>query len=115
MVGGEGGVPLGGVAGVGGGQLVGVDLGLGPVDAAGGLEPRQPGALGLADQPVAGRHRRAVVEQRRVAEDDGRAVGVADDDLEVALDRPAEQGRDRGSIGLRGSATTSPCCGVSSC
>ena len=47
------------------------------------------------DQPVAGRHRGAVVEQRRVAHHDRVAVVVADDDLEVALRLAAEELADR--------------------
>ena len=46
----------------------------------------------LTDQPVAGGHGRAVVEQRIVADDDGIAVGVSDDDLEGARRGPSKQG-----------------------
>ena len=41
----------------------------------------------LADQPVARRHRFAVVEQGSVADDDRAAIGVADDDFESAARR----------------------------
>ena len=52
-----------------------IDRGFGRADAAGRLEPRRPApTASRIDQPVAGRHRRAVVEQRRVADHDRLAV-----------------------------------------
>ena len=66
--------------GVGDGRRI--DLGLRPSHAAGRFQPAHGQHLGRTDQPVAGRHRRAVVEQRGVADDDRRPVGVAHDDLE---------------------------------
>src|SRR5260370_717023 len=68
--GGEGAVPFGGVAVVGAGQLVGIASSFGATSTAGRLEPVDGDARGSADQPVAGGHRRAVVEQGRVANDD---------------------------------------------
>ena len=83
-----------------------VDLGLGVPHAAGGLEPADRRDHGLADQPVARRHRRAVVEQRRVAEHDGIAVGVAHHDLERTLRLAPEQFADRGDVVAARSATS---------
>ena len=59
--------------------------------------PTADRTLGI-DQPVAGRHGRAVVEERLVADHHRGAVVVAHDDLEVALGRPAEQPRDLGPV-----------------
>ena len=55
------------------------------------LEPADRHPLGRTDQPVAGGHRGAVAEQRRVAHDDRAAVAVADDHVELAAGRPAEE------------------------
>src|SRR5204863_357172 len=51
----HGGVALGGVAVVGGGYGVGIDLGFGPAHAAGRLQPADGQHFGPADQPEAGR------------------------------------------------------------
>ena len=69
--------------------------------AARRLELRYTSAFGLAHQPVASRHRRAVVEDGRVADDDGRPVLVAHDDLVGAARNTAEQDGDRGVIVAR--------------
>ena len=60
----DGGVALVGVPPWAAASAVGVDLGLGRPHPTRGLEPATQRALGLADQPVAGGHRRPVVEQR---------------------------------------------------
>ena len=52
-------------------ERVGVDLGLGRPHAAGGLEPGDAAVELGVDEPVAGRHRRAVAGERRVADDHG--------------------------------------------
>ena len=52
------------------------------------------------DEPVTRRHRRAVVEERRVADHDRRARRVADHDLERAARLPAEQDRERREVGV---------------
>ena len=57
--------------------------------------------LGI-DEPEARRHRRAVVEERRVADHDRLAGRVAHDDLERAARLPAEQHRERRDVGLGG-------------
>ena len=75
-------VALGGVARVRGQQLGAVDRGLGRAHAARGFEARHPDAEFAVDQPVARRHRRSVVEQRRVPDHDRPAVCVANDDRE---------------------------------
>ena len=59
---------------------------------------------GGADQPVAGRHRRAVVEQGRVADHDRAPSRVADHHLERALGISAEQRGDGGAIAAGGRA-----------
>ena len=57
----------------------------------GGLQAVHGQPARPADQPVAGRHGRAVVEQRGVADHHGVAAGVADHHREVAPGRPPEQ------------------------
>jgi hypothetical protein len=47
------------------------------------------------DKPVPRRHRRAVIEQRRVANDDGRAVLVAHNHVELTCWLSPEELRDR--------------------
>ncbi len=79
-------------------ELDPVDLGLGPMDPTGRLEPAdQPPEVGI-DQPVPSRHRPAVVEDRCVPQDRRCPVGGSDDDLEGALRRPTEQALDLGEV-----------------
>ena len=99
MAGGDRGVALGRVTGVRLGERHRVDGALRPPGATGGLEPADELPLGPADEPVGGRHRRAVVEERRVLDDDGIADRVPDDDLEAAGGRATEERRHGGEIG----------------
>ena len=77
------------------------DLGLGPAHAAVALEAGDGAGRRDADEPVAGRHRRAVVEQGRVPDHHGLALVVAHDDLELATRPAPEQASDRSEIALR--------------
>ena len=61
-----------------------VDRRLGGAHATGRLELADSTHLVGTDQPVAGRHRGAVVEQRRVPQHDGITIVTSHDDLEVA-------------------------------
>ena len=69
-------VSLGRVAGVGGGHLGGIDGGSRRSDTAGGFEPGDRLRRRFADQPVPRRHRRAVMQERRVADDDRIAIAI---------------------------------------
>ena len=93
VVRGHGGIALGGVAGVSVRHGFGGHLGLGPADTAGGLQPADHGGRVGTDQPVARRHRGAVVQQGSVADDHGRPGTIAHDHLEPTLRLPTEQGR----------------------
>src|SRR5690606_19709720 len=93
-------IALGGVAGVRRRDRIETDLGLGAVDAAGGLEATHEQSLTCADEPVARRHGGAVGEERLVADDDRAAALVAGDDLVAALRLSTEQRGDRPVVGL---------------
>ena len=83
---------------MGGGELLGVDVGLGPVDATVGLELADEADLVGVDQPVPGRHRRAVVEERGVAQHDRITVRPADRDLIAAARLATQQRSDPGVV-----------------
>ena len=98
MPGGERGIAFGGVAGVGRGQEVWVDLGFRAPDPGVGLETAHRVTLGPADEPVPGRHRCPVVEEWCIADHDGPAGRVAHDDIERAARLSSEQVFDNRSI-----------------
>jgi hypothetical protein len=85
------GVALGGVAGMGVGDLRRVDLGLSAPHSAVCLEMTDSENLASADQPVSGGHWLAIIQQGRVAHDDGLARSVSNHDLECSARRPANQ------------------------
>jgi hypothetical protein len=93
-------IALGGVAIVDHLQGAGVDLGLGPTNAAGAFEPTDEKAIARPDQPVPGGHGRAVVEYRRIANHARRTGRVANHNLESTLGRASEKLGDCRSIGL---------------
>jgi hypothetical protein len=68
-----------GVASVGGLEQGGIDVALSGADTPGRLDARDRVAQLGVDQPVAGGHGSAVVEERRVLDHDRGAVAVADD------------------------------------
>ena len=84
-------VALGRVAAVGVVDERGVDRRLGGAHATSRLELADAAHLVGTDQPVAGRHRGAVVEQRRVPQHDGIAVVISHDDFEVATRLTTEE------------------------
>ena len=79
-------------------ELRRVDLGLRTLHPARRLEPPDEPTDGRVDQPVPGRHRSPVVEDRSVAKDRRRTVDGADHDLEPTLRSPPEQPLDLGEI-----------------
>jgi hypothetical protein len=84
------GIAFVGVPSVGCGDVAGRYGGLGEDDAAVRFETSHHRRFDRTDEPVARRHRRAVIEKWMVADHDGVAVAPSDDDL-VAADRsPAE-------------------------
>lgn len=83
MTSGNGGIALGGVAGMGLGDGLGGQFAFGPIDAALGLESPDGRGQSGPDQPITCRHRPAVREQGAVANDDWFAVLIAHDHLEV--------------------------------
>ncbi len=95
------GVALGGVSRVGRRQLVGVDGLLGRAHAAGSFQAADRLHGRWSDEPVARRHRRAVVEQCRVADHDRVADVVAHDDLERAGRLPPQQLTHAFKVGCR--------------
>src|SRR5687767_1331532 len=100
VVGRQQGVALGRVTSVGGGQLLGVDGGLGRLHSARRFEPTDGFALGLAHQPVEGGHGGGVGQQRPVADDDGIARLVAHHDVVSPARLTAEQ-RDHSTVLVR--------------
>ena len=89
--GGYDGVALGRVTTVGRGQLLRIDRGLRRPHATGGLEPGDLHDQSGVDQPVARGHGRAVVEEWAVADHERFAAAIADDHLEGAARRSAEE------------------------
>src|SRR4051812_21281949 len=68
------GVALTAIALVRGRELIGRDRRLSPFPPPARLEPIDGEAFAVADEPVPGRHRRPVVEYRRVPDHHGAAV-----------------------------------------
>lgn len=83
--------PFVGVGGMGNGDAVESDLGLGAIDAAGGLETSDIDVVLLGDEPVARGHGRPVGQEGSVADHDRPAAIVADDDIEFTERRAAEE------------------------
>ena len=79
------GVALAGIRRVDGGKLLGVHGGLGGAHPAVAFEARHRAHEVGVDQPVPGRHRGAVVEQRCVADHRRPTGGCAHHDLELRL------------------------------
>jgi deazaflavin-dependent oxidoreductase (nitroreductase family) len=98
VVGGKGGVAFRRVAGVGRGEKILVDFDFSATDAGVGLETAHRVTVGPTHEPVAGRHRRPVVEERGIADHDGHTVVVAHDDVERDTRRSSEQILDNRSI-----------------
>ena len=92
------GVPLRGIALVGAVKLVGVDGVFGRAHTTSRLEPGDTHVQLGIDEPVTRGHRRAVVEERSVANDDWLARGTANDNLEGGARRPTEQLRERSDV-----------------
>src|SRR5579884_9998 len=99
--GGQGGVTLGRVTPMGVLEVDRVDIRLGPADPAGRLQPTDGLALLVADQPVAGRHRGAVLHQRRVADDHRAPACVGDHHLELEIGSAPEQPAHHVGVGGR--------------
>jgi len=91
VLGGKRGVAFGRVAGVGGGEKIPIDFGFCATDAGVGLETAHRVTVGPSHEPIAGRHRRPVVEQRGIADHDRHTVVVAHDDVERATRCSSEQ------------------------
>ena len=89
--GGKRGVAFGRVAGVGGREKIPIDFRFRATDAVVGLETADGVAVGPTHEPVAGRHRRPVVEQRGIADHDRNTEVVAHDDVERAARCSSEQ------------------------
>ena len=77
-------VALGGIAAVGVGDLVGIEFGLGSAHSTRRLEAADGQDLAPADEPVASRHRFAIVEQWSVAQHNRISTDISDHDLEGA-------------------------------
>ena len=90
VVGGKLSIAFGRVAGVGGGEKVSIDAGFRAPDSGVGFETAHRVTLGPPHKPVPGGHRRAVVEERCIADHDGHAVRVTHDDIENAAGRASE-------------------------
>ena len=86
----DGGVTLGGVAGVSFGQLDCIDSRFGLSNSAHRLQATNSTTGFLAHQPVAGWHRTAIAQQRRIAYDNRVARVVDDNDLEMPFRFPPE-------------------------
>lgn len=95
-------VPLSGCLTVRGRNGFGVHLGLGPIDAPGGLEGAHGPVQLRVDQPVTGGHRCAIVEQRFVADHHGVTVAATHHDPESGLGVPTESLADRFHVGRCG-------------
>jgi hypothetical protein len=78
---------------VGQDQLGVINVRLGRPYAALRLQAADREAVGSTDQPIAGRHRRSVVEQRVVADDSRITRTVANHHHERTLRRPAKKRR----------------------
>ena len=91
-------VALGGIARMSVGDQDRVDLGLGAANAASGLETADGEHLVPADQPVAGGHRLAVVEQGSVAKYHRVAGVISNHNFESTLRCPADQLADGSDI-----------------
>ena len=102
-------IALGRIARVGVGDGLRGDRGLGLAHAAGRLQPAHREYVPGPDQPVSGRHRRAVVEQRRVADHDGRSVLVTRDHVEVGQRFATEERPHRHPVLVRGPHRRAPC------
>ena len=90
-------IALGRIAGMSIGDQSGIDLGFSTTNRSERFEATDGQDLAFANQPVTGRHRLAVVEQRCIAKHDRRAGAITNDDIERAAGRPADQladGRD---------------------
>ena len=92
------GVALPGVTLVGLGDELRIEFSLDKVHRAFGFEPTGEHRLALTAQPVSGRHRRAVLEQRFIAQHDGVARDGAHDDGESALWGATEEFGDASAI-----------------
>jgi hypothetical protein len=102
VIGRQGGVALRRVSGVCVGDQQWIDLGLRSTYGTGRLETTDCQDLLLADQPIAGRHRFAVVHQWSIAHHDGTAVRGAHDHLECAARRPTDELADSSDVGSHG-------------
>lgn len=102
VIGRQGGVAFRCVSGVGVGNEQRIDLRFGSTHGTCGLETADCEDFLLADEPVPGRHRFAVVHQGSVAHDDGSPVGIADDDLEGAARQPTDELADSSDVGSHG-------------
>ena len=91
MVGIDEGIPFRCISGVGLGDPIDADFCLGGPDAPGRLEPTHRFAERWIAQPVAGGHRRAVIEERGVRQNCGGTVLGPDDDLESTGGDPTQQ------------------------
>src|SRR5258706_2945335 len=98
VLGGQRGVAFGRVASVGGGEMIPIDFGFRATDTGVGLETGHGVRVGPSKEPIAGRHRRPVVEERGIADHDGPTVAVAHDDVERAARCSSEQLLDNGAI-----------------
>jgi deazaflavin-dependent oxidoreductase (nitroreductase family) len=98
VLGGKGSVAFGRVAGVRGGEKIPIDFRFRATDAGVSFEPAHRVTVGPTDEPVAGRHRRPVVEEWSVTDHDGDTVVVAHDDVERTARCSSEQILDSRSI-----------------
>lgn len=78
-----------------------VDLGFGPVDGAGRLEAADRFDQLAVEQPEAGWHGSARVEERPIRHDHRRAVGATHDDVIAPLRLATEEADDRVVVCLR--------------
>ncbi len=88
-------IALGGVAVVRVGNCIETDTPLGLGHPAGALEPADPDALLITDEPIPRGHGPAVVEERGVADHHRSTIGVPDHDDERPLRRTTEQSADQ--------------------
>lgn len=102
VIGRDSGIAFGPVPGVGGLELVGIDIGVSLSNPAGRLELPDSAAKDLSHEPIAGGHRPTVSEHGCVADHHRVAMGVSDHDVELSLRASAQQSLDLFVILRRG-------------
>jgi hypothetical protein len=91
-------IAFGRIASVSIGDQSGIDFGFSATNGSERLEAADSQDLAFTHQPVTGRHRLSVVEQRCIAKHDRCAGSITDDDIERAAGRPADQLADGSDI-----------------